>query len=31
VTLRLLHEEYLAAHADGYGYTQFAAHYRTWA
>jgi transposase len=29
--LRLLHEEYLAAHADGYGYTQFAAHYRTWA
>jgi len=31
VTLRLLHEEYLAAHADGYGYTQFVAHYRTWA
>jgi transposase len=31
VTLRLLHEEYLTAHADGYGYTQFAAHYRTWA
>lgn len=31
VTLRLLHEEYLAAHPDGYGYTQFVAHYRTWA
>ncbi len=31
VTLRLLHEEYLTAHADGYGYTQFVAHYRTWA
>jgi hypothetical protein len=31
VTLRLLHEEYLGQHADGYGYTQFAGHYRTWA
>jgi transposase len=31
VTLRLLHEEYLAAHPDGYAYTQFVAHYRTWA
>lgn len=31
VTLRLLHEEYLAAHPDGYGYTQFVQHYRTWA
>lgn len=31
VTLRLLHEEYLAAHPDGYGYTQFAGHYRRWA
>lgn len=31
VTLRLLHEEYLAAHPDGYAYTQFVGHYRTWA
>jgi len=31
VTLRLLHEEYLAAHANGYGYTQFVALYREWA
>jgi hypothetical protein len=25
VTLRLLHEEYLQAHADGYGYTKYVA------
>ncbi len=31
VTLRLLHEEYLGLHADGYGYTQFVTHYREWA
>jgi transposase len=31
VTLRLLHEEYLGVHADGYGYTQFVGHYRAWA
>jgi transposase len=31
VTLRLLHEEYLQAHRDGYGYTQYVAHYREWA
>ncbi len=31
VTLRLLHEEYLAAHPDGYGYTQYVAHYNEWA
>lgn len=31
VTLRLLHEEYLAAHPDGYGYTQFVAFYNAWA
>jgi transposase len=31
VTLRLLHEEYLARHEDGYGYTQYVAHYREWA
>ncbi len=31
VTLRLLHEEYLAAHPDGCGYTQYVAHYNEWA
>jgi transposase len=31
VTLRLLHEEYLQAHADGYGYTQYVALYNEWA
>jgi transposase len=31
VTLRLLHEEYLTHHPDGYGYTQFVEHYRRWA
>ncbi len=31
VTLRLLHEEYLQAHADGYGYTQYVAFYNEWA
>lgn len=31
VTLRLLHEEYIAAHPQGYGYTQFVAHYNAWA
>ncbi len=31
VTLRLLHEEYLAAHPEGYGYTQFVALYNAWA
>lgn len=31
VTLRLLWEEYRAAHPDGYGYSQFCALYRTWA
>jgi transposase len=31
VTLRLLHEEYLAAHPKGYGYTQFVALYNAWA
>jgi len=30
VTLALLHEEYLGEHPDGYGYTQFCAHYRRW-
>ena len=30
VTLQLLWEEYRAAHADGYGYTQFCAHYKRW-
>lgn len=30
VTLALLHEEYVAAHPDGYGYTQFCAYYRRW-
>jgi len=30
VTLELLHMEYLEAHADGYGYTQFCEHYRQW-
>ena len=29
VTLRLLHEEYLQAHANGYGYTRFVAIYNT--
>jgi transposase len=28
MTLQLLHEEYLAKHADGYAYTQFCEHYR---
>jgi transposase len=28
VTLRLLHEEYLQQHPDGYGYTKFLEHYR---
>ena len=31
VTMRLLHEEYLAQHPDGYGYTKFLEHYRAWA
>ena len=31
VTLRLLHEEYATANPNGYGYTQFVAHYNTWA
>jgi len=31
VTMRLLHEEYLQQHADGYGYTKFLEHYRAWA
>ena len=31
VTLRLLHEEYLQAAPDGYGYTKFVEHYRAWA
>lgn len=31
VTLRLLHEEYLQAHPDGYGYTQYLAFYNEWA
>ena len=31
VTLRLLHEEYLQQHPDGYGYTKFREHYRGWA
>jgi transposase len=30
VTLRLLHEEYLEQHPDGYGYTQFCRHYHAW-
>lgn len=30
VTLRLLWEEYLAEHPDGYRYTQFCHHYRVW-
>lgn len=30
VTLALLHEEYRAEHADGYGYTQFCEYYRRW-
>lgn len=31
VTLRLLHEEYLQQHPDGYGYTKFLRHYNEWA
>ena len=31
VTLRLLHEEYLQVHADGYCYTRFVAKYNAWA
>lgn len=31
VTLRLLHEEYLQQHPDGYGYTKFLKHYNAWA
>jgi transposase len=31
VTLRLLHEEYLQAQPDGYGYTQYVAFYNEWA
>src|SRR5687767_330728 len=31
VTMRLLHEEYLRQHPDGYGYTRFLEHYRAWA
>jgi len=31
VTLRLLHEEYLQAYPDGYGYTQYVAFYNEWA
>jgi transposase len=30
VTLALLHEEYIADHPQGYGYTQFCEHYRRW-
>jgi transposase len=30
VTLELLHLEYLEKHADGYQYSQFCEHYRTW-
>src|SRR5512146_2790335 len=30
VTLRLLHEEYLVEHADGFGCTQFCRHYGDW-
>lgn len=30
VTLRLLWEEYRQAHGEGYGYSQFCAHYREW-
>lgn len=30
VTLRLLHVEYREQHPDGYGYTQFCAHYGRW-
>jgi len=30
VTLQLLHVEYREQHPDGYGYTQFCAHYRRW-
>lgn len=30
VTLRLLWEEYLEAHPDGYRYTQFVQHFRAW-
>jgi transposase len=30
VTLELLHLEYLEKHPDGYRYTQFCEHYRTW-
>jgi transposase len=30
VTLQLLHMEYRERHPDGYGYTQFCRHYRTW-
>jgi transposase len=30
VTLRLLHDEYLEQHPDGYGYTQFCLHYKDW-
>lgn len=30
VTLRLLHEEYLQQHVDGYGYTKFREHYNAW-
>lgn len=31
VTMRLLHDEYLQQHPDGYGYTRFLEHYRAWA
>lgn len=31
VTLRLLHEEYLQQHPNGYGYTKFLEYYRAWA
>jgi len=31
VTLALLWQEYKAAHPEGYQYTQFCAHYRSWA
>ncbi len=30
VTLELLHHEYLEQHPDGYRYTQFCEHYRSW-
>ena len=30
VTLQLLHLEYKASYPDGWGYTQFCAHYRRW-